>query len=181
MPKEIKTAADMLGEAASETGANAPEVVAQEPAVVAAEAEKVAAEAPTDVAGGFELPPPVVDEAPKPESRLTAAQLLTGSGSLDQQAPPPSAPVPTQAKEAVIPARPETIAPTETEVIEPKVAVVPAPKKIWRFVKNVHFGEKIFLKDKTQFVYASPSFSVGDPELAAKILEVASIYNIVEQ
>lgn len=174
MPKEIKSAADILG-AVSPEGDAAPIAATQPPA------EVVVAE-PAAPAAGFENPP--VEEAPVAvadeaaaaveEAAPTAEELLTGAVA-------PSAAAPLQAKEAVIPAKKETIAPTEPEIVEIKVPAVQAPKTEWKFVKNVHFGEKIIFEDGSEYAFRSPLHIVRDPGIAKKILAVAKRYNIVEQ
>ncbi len=171
MPKEIKSAAEILGDTPPE--GQAPEVAsapppAPEPALV----PEAAPAAPS----GFETPPPAEEEP------ATAAQVLTASGSLAQAAPPPSAPAPTIAREFVQPAKPETLPPVDPTIVEaPKAAPAPAEKTQWNFVKNIHPGETIVFEDKTTYVLRAGLTIVRDPVLAKKILAVASRYNIVEQ
>jgi hypothetical protein len=174
MPKEIKTAAEILGESAPESAEATPaqEIPSSPPPEPVAPSEEVSVAEPAQA--GFESPPPE-------ESSTNAAQVLTASGSLAQQAPPPPTAVATQSKEAVIPARPETIAGTDEEVIEAPAKVIPGVKTEWRFVKNHQFGERIILKDGTELKYKSALIVVRDPALAAKVLEVAKQYCIVEQ
>jgi hypothetical protein len=159
MPKEIVTAAEALGASAEDT----PEIPSSVPSTKPA--EPVSPEPP---AAGFEAPPASEQDA----APQTAADVLA--------TPPPSA-APLQAKEAVIPAKPETIAPTEPEYAEPAAPVVPKVKIEWRFVKNIHFGEKLIFLDGTEYVFKSALHIVRDSELAQKILAVAKKYNIVEQ
>jgi len=56
----------------------------------------------------------------------------------------------------------------------------PTPEKTFRFVKNIHTHEKITFLDGTKFQFARSLFETRDPELAAKIMAVASQYNIVQ-
>ena len=171
MPKEIKSAAEILGDVAPESAA--PEVASAPPP--APEPDMVPEAAPAAPAG-FEAPPPPVEE---PES---AAQVLTASGSLAQSAPPPSAPAPTIAREYVQPAKPETTTPSEPTVVEaPAPAVAPGVKTQWNFVKNIHPGETLVFEDKTTYVMRGGLTIVRDTALAKKILAVAARYNIVEQ
>lgn len=151
------------------------EIPAQEPVVPPA--EDAPAPEVEEAKSAFEAPPPAVEAEEAP----TAAQLLSGAIGTRQDAPPPPTAKPTQAKEAVIPARPEAIPSSEATVVEPVVKVAPKERDEWKFVKNVHFGEKVFLKDKTELKYRTPLFTIRDPKLAAQILEVADIYNIVLQ
>lgn len=177
MPKEIRSAAEVLGEAQPETATGAPEAPAAPPL---APAPDLAPEPAPEEQAGFAAPPPAEESAAAP---ATVEQLLTASGSLAQSAPPPVAPAPTLAKEYVQPAKPETLLSQVPEVVEaPKpVAAAPAARSEWKFVKNIHPGEKIVFKDGTEFVMKSTLCIVRDRVLAEKILAVKEKYNIVEQ
>lgn len=182
MPKEIKSAADILGESTPEVSEASPatEIPSSPPAP-----PPDAAEAPEAPPAGFESPPPEEETPTEASVRVEQAAAKSAADILEEaQAPvvvaPPS-PAPTQAREAVIPAKPETIAGTDAEVVEPPAPVVSGVKTEWRFVKNHQFGQKIILKDGSEVKYRSSLIIVRDPELARKILEVAPQYCIVEQ
>jgi hypothetical protein len=78
---------------------------------------------------------------------------------------------------------PEPSVPSEKDpapAADVQATPTPTPEKTFRFVKNIHTHEKIVFKDGTKFQFARSLFETRDPELAAKILAVASQYNIVQ-
>lgn len=211
MPKEIRSAADILGEVPASvtsqpevTSENPPEPVAAEPAVPAAGFEdpptgQASEEAPL---GDNQPPVPVsslaqeeLSEAVKESEGLSAEQLLAEAGG-GYAAPNPAAPHATAVAESTIPAKPEFGVfgsdgpedPQLTAAALARLAQREAPAepakpgaRDWRFVKNISFGEKMFRLDGKPLVFPRPLFVTSDPELAAQILAVAERYNIVEQ
>ena len=178
MPKVVKTAAEILGTekvptapAAEPTPAEASQPTTPPPVVKIAEP---VAPAPAVPPVGFETPP----SEPSVEENVSGLPV-----ALPPRAAPPAPPA--SAPESLLShakARAEARPAIHPEPVAPAVPAAPAadaPKE-FRFVKNVHPGEVIAFEDGSTFTFPGTVFTTKDPELAAKILAVASRHHIVQ-
>lgn len=71
---------------------------------------------------------------------------------------------------------------SQVEQIARQVEEVPQPvQELVTFVKNLHPKEKIRLADGATFVFPNQAFTTSDPELIAKLREVAKNSHIAER
>ena len=112
--------------------------------------------------------------AESPHSTPTAAAKEAGKPAPKPASPPAGfeAPPPDP-----VPEKPSGFSGTP----DAETPVAPAPKALYRFVKNINPKEKIRFRDGTTFQFPSAKFATSDKELAAKLVSVGATYNIVEQ
>lgn len=191
MPKEVISAAEILGTKAPVTEAEIPVVETAAPST----------EAPPAPAAGFEDPPEgeAAAEAPSAASLLSevAAEAedppdveaeklakieFDAGATLAREGQPLPDGASDKAKEGYLSVAPVLAGKSVEAAVAETENVPPAPAtKCWVFVKNIHPGEVIKFKDGSDFVFPRSLFSVFDPGLAEKILAVADRHHIVLQ
>lgn len=185
MPKEVISAAEILGNTAPVTEAEIPVVETAAPST----------EAPPAPAAGFEDPPvdeapsaaAVLDEAAQAEEppdveaeKLAKIEFDAGAALAREGQPLPDG-ASDKAKEGYLSVAPVLAGKSVEVAAVPKPEASAPAAKCWVFVKNIHPGEVIKFKDGTDFVFPRSQFNVSDPVLAEKILAVADRHHIVLQ
>lgn len=189
MPKAVLSAAEILGTTPPAAGGEIPVVPEPTPAP-----EGEVQETPQ----AFETPPPAEAPAPSAESVLSAAggaaveppaddeiaqiEFVAGADLARAGEPLPEG-ASENARKGYLSVSPVLAGASMGAGESVKTgATAPAPAaRDWRFVKNIHTGEIIHLKDGTEYVFPTALHVVKDEELAKKLLEVADQHHIVLQ